>query len=107
MFQANLSTVIPTSLKLYFLKIDMFSVENWTGSDCLGTDPTWVPRGGSPGTQVPGLAGPTLPRCLAVALVRKVGKVPGSIGDEWVVCLRICPIVLCVSSALTSRRHCT
>lgn len=48
MFQANLSTVIPTSLKLHFLKIDMFSVENWTGSDCLGTDPTWVPSSGKP-----------------------------------------------------------
>lgn len=60
MFQANLSTVIPTSLKLHFLKIDMFSAEKWTGSDCLGTDPTWVPSGGSPGTQAPGLAGRTL-----------------------------------------------
>ena len=74
MFQANLSTVIPTSLKLHFLKIDMYSAKKWTGSDCLGTDPTWVPSGGSPGTQAPGLAGRTLPHCSAVAPVRKVGK---------------------------------
>lgn len=45
MFQANPYTVIPTGLKLNFLKIEMFSVKKWTESDCLGMDPTWFPRG--------------------------------------------------------------
>lgn len=54
MFQANLFTVILTSLKLHFLKIEMFSVKKRTESNGLGMDPAWLPGGGSPGTILPG-----------------------------------------------------
>lgn len=73
MFQANPSTAIPTGLKLHFLKIEMFSVKKWTESR-LGKAPNWVPSGGSPGTQAPSPAGPTLPRYWAVALCEKGGR---------------------------------
>lgn len=76
-FQANLSTVIPAGLKLCFFKIEMFSVKKWTGSNCLGMEPTWVPSHGSPGTEAPGPAGHTLLRHLVVALGRKVEKSHG------------------------------
>lgn len=109
-FQANPYTVVPTGLKLHFLKIETFSVKKWTGSDCLGMDPALLPRGRSPGAPV--LGGQDAPSHghLAVALVRKVEKVPGATGNPsrvfsgsaWWFCE---PPLHPVSSALNGSFH--
>lgn len=111
-FQANLSTVIPTGLELHFLKIEMFSGRSGQRATAL----EWI----QPGSPVAAAQGPKCldqqdtPSlgCLAVALVRKMEKkVTEAVGNAGVTyLLRICLIVLRVSlhpvgSALNVSSH--